>query len=214
MLHNRASKAPGARALAAETLALLTLVAADDLELTQTIMLTLEGMQTSGAFRWCLRVHVPAMGDSERRAVRHPAGVMALSSYTSRARVAAELLCARCLLKRSQGGPLRAGSSKVQTAALRGWTLLLSALPAWQLTAPEVERHLANLAQQLQVLHFEVATSLLHASFQESFCARASVIATGGMAVTMFYDDRVSPRLTQAVCGTSGASLRASGTAG
>jgi hypothetical protein len=35
---------------------------------------------------------------------------------------------------------------------LRGWTLLLSAVPAWQLTAPEVERHLANLAQQLQVL--------------------------------------------------------------
>ena len=51
------------------------------------------------------------------------------------------------------GCVLRAGSSKVQVAALRGWTLLLSAMPAWQLTAPEVERHLANLAQQLQVLH-------------------------------------------------------------
>ena len=35
--------------MAADTLALLTFVAADDLDLTQTIMLTLEGLQTSGA---------------------------------------------------------------------------------------------------------------------------------------------------------------------
>ena len=44
----RASKATGARALAADTLALITFVAADDFELTRTIMLTLEGLQSAG----------------------------------------------------------------------------------------------------------------------------------------------------------------------
>ena len=46
----RAGTATGARALAAETLALITFVAADDFELTRTIMLTLEGLQSGSAF--------------------------------------------------------------------------------------------------------------------------------------------------------------------
>ncbi len=43
-----------------------------------------------------------------------------------------------------------AESARIQAAALRGWTLLLSALPAWELTAADVERHLASLARKLE----------------------------------------------------------------
>ncbi len=43
-----------------------------------------------------------------------------------------------------------AESARIQAAALRGWTLLLSALPAWELMAADVERHLASLARELE----------------------------------------------------------------
>ena len=51
---------------------------------------------------------------------------------------------------RREHASVPAGPARVQAAALRGWTLLLSALPASELTAPDVERNLAHLADQLQ----------------------------------------------------------------
>lgn len=50
-------------------------------------------------------------------------------------------------------------AAKVQTAALRGWSLLLTTLPAWQLTAPDIERQLASLADLLESPDVEVRSA-------------------------------------------------------
>ncbi|KAK9823814.1 hypothetical protein WJX72_005686 [[Myrmecia] bisecta] len=82
------SKAAGVRVAAAETLALLTFVAAEDPQATEEVMNHLSGLR-------------------------------------------------------------RAPSFKVVAAALRGWALLLSTLPAWRLDSAKIEAHLASLASHL-----------------------------------------------------------------
>lgn len=64
-----------------------------------------------------------------------------------------------------------AAAAKVQSAALRGWSLLLSTLPAWQLTAADIECQLASLVELLQSPDVEVraaageAVALLYHSY-------------------------------------------------
>ena len=50
-------------------------------------------------------------------------------------------------------------AAKVQAAALRGWSLLLSTLPAWHLTAADIERQLASLAELLGSPYVEVRSA-------------------------------------------------------
>lgn len=50
-------------------------------------------------------------------------------------------------------------AAKVQAAALRGWSLLLTTLPAWQLTAADIERQLASLADLLENPDVEVRSA-------------------------------------------------------
>ncbi|DBA83033.1 TPA: hypothetical protein ACH3X1_006807 [Trebouxia sp. C0004] len=50
----------------------------------------------------------------------------------------------------------KAGPAKVSTAAIRGWSLLLSTVPTWQMTTSRIEASLQSLANQLHSGDVEV----------------------------------------------------------